>query len=207
MSYKFSFDLTKLPFELFKESEKFSQMANIIENINEIAIDLVKKYNVDKITGLPFSDSITLVEDIIDVQIKNQILKKYFLKSKKRAVFLPHCCRKHMDSNCKAEFNSETSSYICKHCSKNCMVSQATKFAKRKNYDVYILPGSSCVEKILQTNAYDGIIGVACTNELKLATRCLMEFKIATQCIPLTKNGCSGTKFNLETLKKIIIES
>jgi uncharacterized protein len=61
-----------------------------------------------------------------------------------------------MDSNCKAEFKPETSTYICKHCSKDCMVSQATKFAKKENYDVFVLPGRSCVGKIFEKYVYDG---------------------------------------------------
>jgi len=70
-----------------------------------------------------------------------------------------------------------------------------------------VLPGSSCLGKILKNYAYDGIIGVACTDELKLGTDCLMELKIPALGVPLTKNGCSGTIFNLHDLKSIISES
>ena len=207
MAYKFTFDISKLPVELFEETEKYSQIEGIHEKLDEISTKLVKKYQLDKLTGLSFSDSIILIQDIIRIHIQNRLLRKYFIKSRKRAVFLPHCCRKHMDSNCKAEFKPETSTYICKHCSKDCMVSQATKFAKKENYDVFVLPGGSCVNKIFEKYAYDGIIGVACTDELKLGAECLMEFKIPAMGVPLIKNGCSGTKFNLQTLKKIIVES
>ena len=207
MAYKFTFDISKLPLELFEETEKYSQIAGIHERLDEISTKLVKKYQIDKLADLSFSESIILIQDAIRIQIKNRLLRKYFIKSKKRAVFLPHCCRKYMDSNCKAEFKSETSTYVCKHCSKDCMVSQATKFAKKENYDVFVLPGGSCVSKIFEKYAYDGIIGVACTEELKLGTECLMEYKIPAMSVPLVKNGCSGTKFNLQTFKNIIAES
>ena len=207
MAYKFTFDISKLPVELFEETEKYSQIEGIHERLDEISTKLVKKYQIDKLTDLSFSESIILIQDVIRIQIKNRLLRKYFIKSRKRAVFLPHCCRKYMDSNCKAEFKPETSTYICKHCSKDCMVSQATKFAKKENYDVFVLPGGSCVGKIFEKYAYDGIIGVACTDELKLGTECLMELKIPALGIPLTKNGCSGTKFNLQTFKKIVVRS
>jgi len=180
MAYKFTFDISKLSVGLFEEAEKYSQIEGIHERLDEISTKLVK-------------------------QIKNRLLRKYFIKSRKRAVFLPHCCRKYMDSNCKAEFKSETSTYICKHCSKDCMVSQATNFANKENYDVFVLPGGSCVGKIFEKYSYDGIIGVACTEELKLGTECLMEYKIPAMSVPLTKNGCSGTKFNLQMFKKIIV--
>ena len=207
MAYKFTFDISKLPVELFEETEKYSQIEGINERLDEISTKLVKKYQIDKLTDLSFSESILLIQDVVRIQIKNRLLRKYFIKSRKRAVFLTHCCRKHMDSNCKAEFKPETSTYICKHCSKDCMVSQATKFAKKENYDVFVLPGGSCVGKIFEKYRYDGIIGVACTEELKLGTECLMEYKIPAMSVPLVKNGCSGTKFNLQTFKKIIVES
>jgi len=205
MAYKFTFDISKLSVGLFEEAEKYSQIEGIHERLDEISTKLVKKYQIDEITGLSFSDSIILIQDIIRIQIKNRLLRTYLIKSRKRAVFLPHCCRKYMDSNCKAEFKSETSTYICKHCSKDCMVSQATNFANKENYDVFVLPGGSCVGKIFEKYSYDGIIGVACTEELKLGTECLMEYKIPAMSVPLTKNGCSGTKFNLQMFKKIIV--
>jgi hypothetical protein len=86
-------------------------------------------------------------------------------------------------------------------------VHKATKLAKRENYDVYVLPGSSCVKKIFQKNSYDGVIGVACTEEIGLATKILEQLNIAAQSIPLIKNGCSETRFNFEFLKRTIVET
>ena len=112
-----------------------------------------------------------------------------------------------MDSNCKAEFNPETSSYVCRHCSKDCIINQATKLAEKEDYDVYILPGASCLRKIFENNYYEGLIGIACTDELKLAREKLNNLKIPAQGIPLIKNGCSETRFNFETLQRIIVET
>ena len=109
-----------------------------------------------------------------------------------------------MDSNCKAVFKQETASYECKHCSSDCMVSQATKYAKQEGYDVYVLPGASCVSKIFQKQRYEAIVGVACTDEIKLATESLTKLKIPSQAIPLLKNGCAGTIFSFKTLKGIL---
>jgi hypothetical protein len=204
MAYRFSFDLTKLPFAFFEETEEYSNIVQIQKNLTTIAKNLVKKYQIDKLTGLPIYDSITLLEDFIQINIQNKILKNQFIKSKKRAIFLPHCCRKYMDSRCKAIFNSKTSTYTCQHCSKDCMVNKASQLAKKENYDVYILPGASCTSKIFQQTKYDGIIGVACTDELKLATKGLLKLRIPGQGIPLIKNGCSQTTFKLKTLEKLI---
>ena len=204
MSYNFTFDLSKLSQALFKEIAEFSEKGKIAEKIGDASRTLVKKFNVDKITGLPVCDSITVVEDLIEANIRNSIHKTSFLKTNKRALFLPHCCRKFMDSRCKATFDSETASYLCTHCSKDCQVHKATTLAKKQNYDVYIVPGSSCVKKIFQKKGYEGVIGVACTEEIALATKILEQFNIAAQNIPLIKNGCAATRFNFETLQRIM---
>jgi len=207
MGYNFTFDLSKLTQTLFKEIAEFSEKEKITVRIGDMATNLVKKFHVDKITGLSVCNSVTVIEDLINANIKNSINKKHFLKTNKRVLFLPHCCRKFMDSRCKAEFNSETASYLCKHCSNDCQVHKATKLAKKENYDVYVLPGSSCVKKIFQKNLYDGVIGVACTEEIGLATKILGQLNIAAQNIPLIKNGCSETRFNFEFLKRTIVET
>jgi len=204
MSYAFTFDLSKLSQSLFKEIAEFAEKEKITERIGERARHLVKKFNVDKITGLPVCDSITVIEDLIEANIKNSLHKTQFLTANKRALFLPHCCRKYMDSRCKAIFDSETASYLCSHCSTDCQVHKATLLAKKQKCDVYVVPGSSCVKKIFRKKKYMGVIGVACTEEIGLATKILERANIASQNIPLIKNGCAATQFNFETLKRII---
>jgi hypothetical protein len=51
---------------------------------------------------------------------------------------------------------------------------------------------------------YEGIVGVACGDELKIAGKVLGQMNIAGQAVPLLKNGCANTYFNLETLLKIL---
>ena len=109
-----------------------------------------------------------------------------------------------MDSQCKATFNQETSSYACTHCSKDCLVSQATIYAKKKDYDVYVLPGASCVSKILDKHSYGAIVGIACTDEIKMAAKSLLKLKIPIQTIPLLKNGCSCTTFSINSLIDVL---
>lgn len=207
MGYSFTFDLSKLSQSLFKEIAEFSEKGKITERIGDVAKNLVRKFNVDKITGLPVCDSITVIEDLINANIKNSLYKNCFEKTNNRVLFLPHCCRKYMDSRCKAEFDPETASYLCKHCSNDCQVHKATNLAKKENYDVYVLPGSSCVKKIFQKNSYEGVIGVACSEEIGLVTKILEKSNIASQNIPLIKNGCSHTQFNFDTLSKIMLRS
>ncbi|MCK4332571.1 MAG: hypothetical protein KAV40_03220, partial [Thermoplasmatales archaeon] len=94
MGYTFTFDLSKLSQTLFKEIAEFSEKGKITEKIGDMARNMVKKFDVDKITGLPVCDSITVIEDLINASIKNSLHKEGFLKTNKRVLFLPHCCRK-----------------------------------------------------------------------------------------------------------------
>ena len=81
---------------------------------------------------------------------------------------------------------------------------KADKIAKEKGYDVYVLPGGSCVPKILKAHKYEGIVGVACGEEVKMSLDLLSSMSVVGQSVPLLKNGCSNTVFNLETLTKTL---
>lgn len=204
MAYRFTFDLSRFSRSFFKEVAKFSDKKGIHKKIGKSARYLVKKFKVHEIIGLPISDALTIVEDLIDTYVKNLTQRERFLKTNKRALLLPHCSRKYMDSRCKAKFNPRLSYYECAHCSPDCRVNKATTLAKSKGYDVYILPGGSCVKKILTKKRYEGVVGVACCEEIKLADKFLKLIDMPAQAVPLIKNGCSGTKFSIETLKNIL---
>jgi hypothetical protein len=109
-----------------------------------------------------------------------------------------------MDGRCKAVFDASLPSYACAHCSPDCLINKADCLAKKKGYDVYILPGASCVPKILKAAKYEGIVGVACGGEIKLSGEVLSGMDVAGQAIPLLKNGCANTFFNIETLMKTL---
>jgi hypothetical protein len=56
----------------------------------------------------------------------------------------------------------------------------------------------------LNYKSYEGVVGVACGEELKAGGEILRNMNIAGQAIPLIKNGCANTIFNTETLVKIL---
>lgn len=200
MAYNFTFDLSKFSRSFFEDIAKFSERRKLHKRVGSSARHLVEKFHVHKMTGLPVSDALMVIEDLIDAYVKNLAQREKFVKANKRVLLLPHCSRKFMDSRCKACFNTEMSFYSCNHCSPDCKVNLATSVAKKKGYDVYILPGGSCVRKIIAAKKYNGIIGVACCEEIKLAATFLEANKMPFQAVPLIKNGCSETKFSMETL-------
>jgi len=204
MPYRFTFDLSQVPRFFFTEIARISYQKGMHKSLLETLQRIITKFRIQEATGLNLSDAIMLIHDLIDVQAVNLTERKKFLKTKKRALLLPHCSRKYMDSRCKAAFEPSVPSYTCAHCSQDCLVNKADALAKKKGYDVYVLPGGSCVPKILKTAQYEGIVGVACGEEIKISEAILGESDVATQAIPLIKNGCANTVFNLETLVKTL---
>jgi uncharacterized protein len=204
MPYKFTFDLSKVPRFFFTEIALISYQKGVHKSFLTTLNDLILKFKIQEATGLNLSDAVVLLQDLIDLQAINSIERGRFLETKKRALFLPHCSRKYMDSRCKATFNPDIPSYICAHCSDDCMVNKADQFAKKKGYDVYLLPGGSCIPKILKNSRYEGIVGVACGEEMKIMGPLLSGMNVTGQGIPLIKNGCASTVFNMETLKKVL---
>jgi hypothetical protein len=204
MPYKFTFDLSKISRFLFKEITKVSYQKGMHKKIGRTAHEIIRRFKIQEVTGLNLSDAVLLLEDLIEIQAKNLLERERFVQTKKRALFLPHCSRKHMDSRCKAVFDPNIPSYICAHCSPDCLINRAVSFAEKKGYDVYILPGGSCIPKILKAKHYEGVVGVSCGEETKLGGEILKSMDIPGQAIPLVKNGCANTSFNIETLFNIL---
>jgi hypothetical protein len=204
MPYKFTFDLSKVPRFFFTEIATVSYQRGMHKSFLTTLNDLILKFKIQEATGLNLSDAVALLQDFIDLQAINSIERNRFLQTKKRALFLPHCSRKYMDSRCRASFSPEVPCYICAHCSEDCVVNQADLYAKKKGYDVYLLPGGSCIPKILKTSKYEGVVGVACGEEMKIMGPLLKGMNVTGQAIPLIKNGCACTTFNMETLRKVL---
>jgi hypothetical protein len=204
MPYKFTFDLSKVPRFFFTEIAVVGYHRGMHKTLLNTLQEIIKKFRIQEATGLNISDAVVLLQDLIELQAVNLLERGRFLETKKRALFLPHCARKFMDSRCKANFDPSVPSYTCAHCSPDCLVNRADRLAKKKGYDVYILPGGSCVPKILKNAQYEGIVGVACGEEVKISKEILASMDVAGQAIPLIKNGCANTIFNMDTLTKTL---
>ena len=204
MPYKFTFDLSKVPRFFFTEIAMMSYQKGMHKALIKKLQEIIVRFRIQEATGLNLSDSLVLLQDLIDLQAVNMIERGKFLQTKRRALFLPHCTRKYLDSRCKAVFDSNIPSYSCSHCSEDCLINQSDRLARIKGYDVYVLPGGSCVPKILKNKQYEGVVGVACGEEIKVLTPLLNSMDVAGQAIPLIKNGCSNTFFNMETLEKAL---
>jgi hypothetical protein len=204
MPYKFIFDLSKIPRLVFTEITKAGYQRGMHRKVGTAADRLIKKFKIQEATGLDLSDAVTLLEDLIDLQARNLIERERFVQTKRRALFLPHCSRKYMDSQCRAIFDPNIPSYSCQHCSPDCLINRAVRFGEKKGYDVYVVPGGSCVPKIVRNRKYEGVVGVACGEEVRLGGELLEGMGVAGQATPLIKNGCANTSFNIDTLMKML---
>ena len=204
MPYKFTFDISKTPQHFFAEIAMASYQRGVHKVLLKTLQDIAKKFRIQEATGLNVQDAFLLIQDLIDIQAANLMMREKFLQTRKRALFLPHCSRKYMDGRCKAIFDASIPSYVCAQCSSDCDVNKANQIAKEKGYDVYVLPGGSCIPKILKTHKYEGVVGVACGEEVKLSFDLLSSMSVVGQSVPLLKNGCSNTVFNMQTLTKTL---
>jgi len=204
MPYQFKFDLTRLSQSFFTGIAVAAQKRKLHRRIGNATLRLLERFRVQEITGLDLAQALVLLEDLIDIQTKNFSDRKRFTRTSRRVLLLPHCSRKYMDNRCKAVFDREIPSYCCSHCSPDCLVNQATLAGEKRGYDVYVLPGGSCIHQILQKGRYEGLVGVACGEEIKLAAGLLEKTGLPGQNVPLIKNGCANTTFNLRALKEVL---
>ena len=204
MPYKFTFDISKAPQHFFIELAIVGNQMGMHKLFEKTLQELISKFRIQEVTGLNIQDAVVLIQDLLKMQTLNLIQKQEFLQTKKRALFLPHCCRKYMDSQCQAVFEPSLTSYVCAHCSPDCFVNKAERIAKEKGYDVYVLSGGSCMPNILKQKKYEGVVGVACGPEVMMSGEKLSSLGLAWQSVPLLKNGCANTFFNMETLMKTL---
>ena len=204
MPYSFIYDLTSIPKGILGQIFEMTVKTGVHRFVGLNAKRLVKLFKIDQVTGLNFSDAITLVEDLIEVQVANKLQRKNFEKAKRKAILLPHCTRSYMDRRCMADFIPEIPTYKCNGCTPDCTVNKVTILGKAKGYDVFVIPGGSCAEKILRDEKYEGVLGIACGMELKMSVGLLNKLGIAGQGVFLTNNGCSNTNLNLESFARAL---
>jgi len=81
----------------------------------------------------------------------------------------------------------------CVSCGK-CIFSKIKTDAKRYNYTLYIVAGSSYVRHILKKESADGALLLACNYELNKVMRSLKNKNIKTYGVPLLNDGCYATE-------------
>ena len=200
MPYGFTFDLSRVSKPFFQELARIAYDRNMHRRVGVSVRWLVEKFHLQELVGVDFSEALILVEDLVDLYIRNLSNREDFKAAERKVIFLPHCARKYMDGRCQARFDPSIPAYHCGRCSPDCLINQAVGIGEKKSYDVFVLPGGSCIPEILRKKSYEGVVGGACGYELKMGGEYLLKSGVAGQGIPLIKNGCVNTIFSLETL-------
>ena len=128
------------------------------------------------------------IVDQIGVEVRNKVNEKHFKKitTNDKILVLPHCLR---HSDCEA--NLETAGLVCKNCNR-CVIGVLKDKGEDLGYQVFIIPGSTFLKKIIEENDFKAVLGVACYQDLNLAMMKLNKF--SCQGVPLLRDGCVNTK-------------
>jgi hypothetical protein len=114
--------------------------------------------SVSKIVGLDDSEL-----TIFFIQLHNRMSASDFSKVaiEDRAIFLPHCLR---SSKCPADLTSE--GLACQHCGR-CDLDSSINELEGMGYKVFIVPGSTFVNRMAKKYMPRAIIGVGCLREVR----------------------------------------
>lgn len=150
-------------------------------------------FTIDVFYGLfkKFAEQVGVEDKIVDqigVEVRNKVNEKIFrhIRSQDKILVLPHCLR-----NPECEATLESSGLVCKDCNR-CVIGVLKKKGEEMGYQVFIIPGSTFLKKIVEKNNFKAVLGVACYQDLNLAMNKLSKFHC--QGVPLLRDGCINTK-------------
>ena len=150
-------------------------------------------FTIDVFYGLfkKFAGNVGVDEKIVDqigVEVRNKVNENSFkqIDDRDKLLILPHCLR---SPKCEAKLN--TTGLHCTHCNR-CVIGILKDKAEDRGYNVFIIPGSTFLKKIIKEKRFKAVLGVACYQDLNLAMMKLSDFHC--QGVPLLKDGCVCTK-------------
>jgi hypothetical protein len=181
-------------------------LGRILIKENRLIFPKLLLFTMDVFYGLfkKFSENVGVDGKIVDqigVEVRNKVNEKLFWKvnPQDKILVLPHCLR-HIE----CEATLESSGLICKDCQR-CVIGVLKNKGESMGYQVFIIPGSTFLKKIVEKNKFRGVIGVACYQDLNLAMMKLSKF--SCQGVPLLRDGCMNTKVDTRAvLEKMGVE-
>lgn len=112
----------------------------------------------------------------------------------KRAVFLPQCLR---STKCPARLTPE--GIRCIRCGQ-CGIGRTKGLLEDMGYRVFIVPGSSFIQRMVRSYRPDGIIGVGCLIEVKEGLEMCDRLGICGMGVVTSKDGCVETTLDWQDL-------
>ncbi|WP_229701906.1 DUF116 domain-containing protein [Methanofervidicoccus abyssi] len=130
----------------------------------------------------------------IGIDFYNRYYYQPFKNAERKVLILPHCLR---DIKCPAKLG--VNGIECVFCER-CLLGSIIKIARENNYEVYIVPGSTFIKRILKEKKPTGVFGVSCYRDLFYGMNYLSRKGIPVQGQPLLKDGCICTSVDVEEL-------
>lgn len=127
--------------------------------------------------------------DNVAVQLQNKISLRQFNAHPptEKAIFFPQCLR---SIDCTAKLSPE--GIQCASCGR-CEMGAAKKILEERGYNVFIVPGSSFIKRMIIKYAPKAIVGVGCTSEIKSGMEFCHRFGLPAIGMVLEKDGCIST--------------
>jgi uncharacterized protein len=168
-------------------------LGRMLINEDRLVFPRLLLFTIDVFYGLfkKFAENVGVDDKIVDqigVEVRNKVNEKIFqrIKPQDKILVLPHCLR-----NADCEATLESSGLVCKDCNR-CVIGVLKNKGEEMGYQVFIIPGSTFLKKIVEKNRFKAVLGVACYQDLNLAMNKLSKFHC--QGVPLLRDGCVNTK-------------
>ncbi|MDD1771969.1 MAG: DUF116 domain-containing protein [Methanomassiliicoccales archaeon] len=133
------------------------------------------------------------------IRLHNSMSESDFANTdfKDRAIFLPHCLR---SSQCPANLTPE--GLFCKHCGK-CELDHTIDELEGMGYKVFIVPGSTFINRMVKKYLPRAIIGVGCIREVKDGLEFADKIGVIVMGVINKTDGCVETLADLQELMSI----
>lgn len=117
----------------------------------------------------------------------------------RRLLLLPQCLRHYRD--CPATMDEF--GLLCEECGR-CNIGELQAMAEDLGYVVLVAEGATVVSKLLEGGKVDAVVGVSCLSALEKSFPHMADGAIPGLAIPLTVDGCVGTKMDVEHVRDAI---
>ncbi len=148
---------------------------------------------------------------MLEIELVNRIYKESFKHSEYKFALIGHCLRD-FRQGCKSEPGDVD--YICKGCTKECLINLGSLLLKKHNIHPYISVNPE-LEKLFKKLKVEhpsiGALGIVCVPELVNGIRLCIKLGISPLGVPLDANRCSRwmkqaqeSSFNLKELEELL---
>lgn len=128
---------------------------------------------------------------MLEVEVVNRMNVEQFRICDTRLAFLPHCLHD-LDADCRSSLRGDD--YVCKGCSRGCIVNEVSKLLRRHGVIPYIWRTAnlqSLFRRLRKEGKKIAVVGVACLPELVNGMRLCAGANVPVIGMPLDANRCA----------------